>query len=367
MSATFQEFLQLLESAIENQASDVHLKAYSTPAFRIHGNLHSIDTSPTSPEWIEELIPHILPDHFQPQLDSRSEVDFAWSTATQERFRINIFRQRGEWALALRHVQSKIPDFDSLHLSPAIQNLANYSNGIVLLAGATGQGKSTTLAALLQSINQARPCHIITLEDPIEFLFSDELARIEQREIGIDTPSFHEGLRSVLRQDPDVIMIGEMRDANSFQSAIHAAETGHLVFSTLHTSTPSEGIARILEFFPSQERDFIRLQLASNLRAIACQRLIQSTHEFRVPAIELLVNSPAVQSLIHKNDLKLLPDAIKAGAGEGQISFNRSLLQLHQDGLISKETALAASDHPQALQMEMQGIIIEENKRILRR
>jgi len=246
-----------------------------------------------------------------------------------------------------------------------LKQIAEAPRGIVLVSGATGCGKSTSLAAMIEHINESSKKHVITLEDPIEYVFEDNQSVIEQREIGLDTASFTMGLKHILRQDPDIIMIGEMRDGISVTAAINSADTGHLVLSTVHTTNASQGVSRVLEFFKADEREQVRRQLAATLKAIVCQRMVPSIEGSVIPAQEILMNTPIVRKLIEENRLDKLSAAIETGTEDGMLSFNQHLFQLVKDGKITKEAALAKASNPQALEMNFQGIFLDEARRIL--
>jgi twitching motility protein PilT len=250
-------------------------------------------------------------------------------------------------------------------LLPVLKDLASSPRGIVLVAGSTGSGKSTTLAAMLQHINATVKKHVITLEDPIEFVFDDNQCTIEQREIGLDTMSFQEGLKHILRQDPDIIMIGEMRDSISFQAAMSAADTGHLVLSTLHTTNAAQSVTRILDFFRADEREQVRRQLAGTLQAVVCQRMVNTIAGSVTPAIEILINTGTVKKLIEENRLDKLGAAIETGSEDGMQNFNQALFQLVKDRKVSEKEALAKATNAQALEMNFKGIFLDEGRRIL--
>jgi twitching motility protein PilT len=258
-----------------------------------------------------------------------------------------------------------VPSFEQLGLLEQIKLIAESPRGIVLVAGSTGSGKSTTLAAMLEHINANFKKHVITLEDPIEFVFEDNQSVIEQREIGLDTVSFHQALKNVLRQDPDIIMIGEMRDAISFGAAMSAADTGHLVLSTLHTTTAAQSITRILDFFKADEREQVRRQLAGTLRGVICQRMVPMLDGKLIPALEILINSPLVRKMLEENRLDKLTAAIETGVDDGMITFNQSLFNLVKEGKVSQKDALAKASNPQALEMNFKGIFLNEGGRIV--
>jgi len=299
------------------------------------------------------------------RLEEDREIDFSYFIPGIGRFRTNLFQQRGHWAFAMRHVKTNVPSFEQLGLLEQIKKIAESPRGIVLLAGSTGCGKSTTLAAMIEHINGNLKKHIITLEDPIEFVFEDNQSVIEQREVGLDTQSFHHALKHVLRQDPDIIMLGEMRDAVSFAAAMSAADTGHLVLSTLHTTTASQSINRILDFFKAEEREQVRRQLAATLRGVICQRMITTVENTMTPALEILINSPLVKKMLEENRLDKLAAAIETSADDGMITFNQSLFNLVKSGRVSEKEALAKASNPQALEMNFKGIFLNEGGRIV--
>jgi twitching motility protein PilT len=281
------------------------------------------------------------------------------------RFRTNLFQQRGQWCLAMRHVKTRVPSFEDLGLLEQIKKIAESPRGIVLLAGSTGCGKSTTLAAMVEHINANFKKHLITLEDPIEYVFEDNQCVIEQREVGLDTLSFHHALKHVLRQDPDIIMIGEMRDSISFTSAMSAADTGHLVLSTLHTTNASQSVSRILDFFKADEREQIRRQLSGTLQAVVCQRMVATLAGSMTPALEIMINTPTVKKLIEENRLDKLAAAIETGGEDGMLNFNQALFNLVKQGKVSEQEALSKATNPQALEMNFKGIFLDEGRRIL--
>jgi twitching motility protein PilT len=265
----------------------------------------------------------------------------------------------------MRHVRSSVPSFAQLGLPETIKTIAEEHRGIILVAGSTGSGKSTTLAAMLEHVNNNFKKHIVTLEDPIEFVFEDNQSVIEQREVGLDTQSFRHALKHVLRQDPDIIMLGEMRDDTSVLAAMSAADTGHLVISTLHTTTAAQSVTRIMDFFKADEREQVRRQLASTLRAVVCQRMVPSLDGKMVPSTEIMINSPMVRKLIEENRLDKLSAAIETGGDDGMMSFNQCLFNLVKSGKISEKEALSKASNPQALEMNFKGIFLNEGGRIL--
>jgi twitching motility protein PilT len=358
-------FRRILTAAVEGGASDIHLKIGTPIIFRINRKLLNVDGPMPTEEWMNSVVEQIVPRHTKQILETHHECDFSYFLPGVGRFRTNCFYQRGQACLAMRFVKTQVPSFEELGLLPILRSIAESPRGIVLLAGATGCGKSTTLAAMIEHINANSRKHIITLEDPIEYVFEDNQSILEQREVGLDTPSFPDGLRHVLRQDPDVIMIGEMRDATSFSAAMSAADTGHLVLSTLHTTNASQSVGRILDFFKPDEREQIRRQLSATLQAVVCQRMVPTIAGSMRPALEIMINTGTVRKLIEENRLEKLAAAIETGGEEGMLNFNQSLFQLVKDGIVSQKEALAKATNAQALEMNFQGIFLTEGKRIL--
>jgi len=358
-------FHRILKIAVDGGASDIHLKIGTPVVFRINRQLVAIECPLPTQEWTNKVVQNITPDHLKAKLNAEREVDFSYYEPGIGRFRTNLFQQRGQWALAMRYVKTQVPSFEDLGLLPQIRQLAESPRGIVLVAGSTGSGKSTTLAAMMEHVNANFKKHVITLEDPIEFVFEDNQSVIEQREVGLDTLSFHQALKNVLRQDPDIIMIGEMRDATSFTAAMSAADTGHLVLSTLHTTNAALSVTRVLDFFKAEEREQVRRQLAGCLQGVVCQRMVTNVSGTMTPALEIMVNSPTVKKLIEENRLDKLSAAIETGGDDGSLSFNQSLFQLVKDGKVSQKEALAKASNPQGLEMNFKGIFLDEGKRIL--
>ena len=358
-------FQKILKIAIDGGASDVHLKIGTPVIFRINRELIAVECPFPTAEWINKIVAAITPDHLKKRLEEDREVDFSYFIPGLGRFRTNLFQQRGQWALSMRYVKTIVPSFEQLGLLEQIKLIAESPRGIVLVAGATGCGKSTTLAAMIEHINGNFKKHIITLEDPIEFVFEDNQCVIEQREVGLDTQSFHHALRNVLRQDPDIIMLGEMRDAISFAAAMSAADTGHLVLSTLHTTTAAQSVNRILDFFKADEREQVRRQLAATLRGVICQRMVTNVENKMTPALEILINSPLIRKMIEENRLDKLAAVIETSADDGMITFNQSLFNLVKSGRVTEKEALAKASNPQALEMNFKGIFLNEGGRIV--
>ncbi|MBE7500271.1 MAG: PilT/PilU family type 4a pilus ATPase [Verrucomicrobiales bacterium] len=358
-------FHRILQTAIDGGASDVHVKIDGPIIFRINRQLVAIEAPVPTQEWLDRVVDAIVPRHARMRLDTDREVDFSYAVPGVGRFRTNVFQQKGQWCLAMRYVKVKVPSFEELNLLPTLKGLAESPRGILLISGSTGCGKSTTLAAMVEHINTGFKKHIITLEDPIEYVFEDNQSVIEQREIGLDSLSFEMGLKHILRQDPDIIMVGEMRDAISFMAAINAADTGHLVLSTLHTTNASQAIGRILDFFKPDERDQVRRQLAATLRAVVCQRMVGKVGGGVIPALEIMINTPTVRKLLEENRTEKLPAAIETGVDDGMQTFNQALFNLVKQGRVTEKEALAKATNPQTLEMNFKGIFLDEARRIL--
>jgi len=349
-------------------ASDLHLKAGRKPFFRIKTALKEMsDEEVLTSQDIERYAFSIMNEKQRNFFSEHMEMDLATETPDAGRFRVNIFRQRGNVGIVMRRIKSVIPSFEELGLPQVLASISDFSTGLVLLAGPTGCGKSTTLAAMIEYINQNRDAmHIVTIEDPIEFVYTDKNCLIDQREVGIDTLSFHDALKRVLREDPDIILIGELRDVETFESAIRACETGHLVFSTLHTVGTLTTINRILDFFPQQQHDMVRKILAYNLRATCCQKLLpRKDGTGMIPACEIMVVTPVISRLIMENKIGKIPSAISADKETGMQTFNQHLVKLIQSDKITKETGFEASPSPNALEMNLRGIYLDEETRII--
>jgi twitching motility protein PilT len=358
-------FHRILQTAIDGGASDVHLKIGGPVIFRINRQLIAIEAPNPTAEWMQEVVEHMVPRHLKKRLEDDHEVDFSYFVPGVGRFRTNLFQQRGEYCLSMRYVKIQVPSFEELGLLEVLKRLAESPRGIVLISGSTGCGKSTTLAAMVEHINATFKKHIITLEDPIEFVFEDNQSVIEQREVGLDTLSFSQGLKHILRQDPDIIMIGEMRDAISFSAAMSAADTGHLVLSTLHTTNAAQSVGRILDFFKADERDQVRRQLSATLQAVVCQRMVTTISGGVTPALEIMINTATVRKLIEENRLDKLHAAIETGVDDGMQNFNQALFNLVKERKITEKEALAKASNPQALEMNFKGIFLDEARRIL--
>ncbi|MCZ7645999.1 MAG: type IV pilus twitching motility protein PilT [Planctomycetota bacterium] len=349
---------QLLIELGQRGGSDLHLKTGRPPLFRVHGDLMPQTTFPEiSAEDMRDLLFRLMGPERSRIFEQELEADFSYEIPSFARFRVNAFVQRGQIGAVMRLIPLDVPTIDGLGLPPVMKTLCDHPNGLVVVTGPTGSGKSTSLAAMIQYINQNYQHHIITIEDPIEFVYADELATINQRELGLDTHELHRALRAALRQDPDVILMGEMRDAETIHFAITAAETGHLVFSTLHTNDAKQSLDRILDTFEGPEANQVRMQLALVLRGVLCQRLLKrSDGQGRVPTIEIMLNTSHVKQLIEEGATRDLEKAMSEGAHYGMQTFNQSLYQLYKQGLVSEEEALATSSAPEDLKLLMKGI-----------
>ncbi|MFP6905196.1 MAG: PilT/PilU family type 4a pilus ATPase [Verrucomicrobiota bacterium] len=354
------EFRDILASGVASGASDWHLKENGPVCLRISGEIIPHDFV-TSREYLGEVISRIATVQTIAKYEEIGDADFAFEEKDIGRFRVNVHRQRGTMSLTLRHVKDQVPDLKTLRLPEIILPLSEARNGIIFVTGSTGSGKSTTLACMLQHLNQNFRRHIITIEDPIEYNFIDDNCIIEQREVGLDTVSFDSALRHALRQDPDVIVLGELRNRDSFETALAAAETGHLVMTTLHTSNASQSIGRILDFYPFEERDGVRKNLAANLRAVICQRLVPKIGRGVVPINEVLINTPIVTQLIEDGDIPRLDAAIENGVKDGMQNFNMALIDLVKNNDVEEETALKFASNAETLKMNLKGIFLSQS------
>jgi len=340
---------KLLVSLVKENVSDLHFKAGSPPLVRMQGELVPANLRKLTPQDTETLAKSLLSQREWEAFQSKSEYDTSYSVAGVSRFRVNVFRQRGSIAIVLRVIPYTVPSIEDLGLPEKVKELALEPRGLILVTGITGSGKSTTLAAMINHLNAIKKAHIITIEDPIEFLYEDRLCSINQREVGKDTENFSTALRAALRQDPDIILLGEMRDTETISIAIKAAETGHLVMSTLHTTDAASTINRIIDSFPPHQQLQIRLQLSANIKGIISQRLLpKKDGKGRVVAVELLISTKTIQAYIEEPEkTALIKDAIEAGRSQyGMQSFDQALTDLYNAGKISIETALSASDNP---------------------
>ena len=350
----------LLKIAMERKASDLHLKVGNFPHVRVDGELVPLSDQPRiSAEDMLNMAFSMMSNRQKQKFKENAELDMAYGVAGLGRFRVNVFQQRGNVGLVLRVIPTKIKPLDELFLPKIIDQICEEQRGLVLVTGVTGSGKSTTLAAMIDKINSTRPEHIMTIEDPIEFLHRDKKGFVNQREVEVDTPSFGSALRASLRQDPDTILVGEMRDLETIQTALHAAETGHLVFSTLHTLDAVETINRIISVFPPPEQKQIRMQLAAVLKAVVSQRLVKRADgPGRVPAVEVLVTTAYIREcIVTPEKTRAIKEALAAGVSQyGMQTFDQSLYDLYTKGLISYETALENASNPDDFKLRVQGI-----------
>ncbi|SIN83529.1 twitching motility protein PilT [Singulisphaera sp. GP187] len=360
---------KLFRMVMKYKGSDLHLKVGLSPSMRLGGVLRQMQMPLLTKEDMERLMFPILTPRQKHILDDEGGVDFAhiiFDGELETRFRVSLFRARGRLSLVARRVNNSIPNFEKLGLPPVMAEITQYEQGIIILAGVTGSGKSTTIASMLQYINERERMHILTLEDPIEFTFSDSKSIINQREIGIDVKDWHKALKDAVRQDPDIILVGEMRDQETFGAAMHAAETGHLVFGTIHASSAPSTISRILDLFPREMHAPLRQNLAFNLKAIVAQKLLITTKELqaqgitRVPTNEIMRTNPTVRKLILNEEDTKLGDAIRIGKEEGMQDFTESLRQLVVNERIERATAFEVAPSVETLKMALKGINIAQ-------
>lgn len=350
---------EMLAEMLRTKASDLHLRVGLKPTLRTDGTLRQIETQPVSMEEMEGVLNQIITEDQKARFFKRNEMDLALSVSKMGRFRINIYRQRGTVGVAIRAVNTLVPTFEELNLPLVLRDIANNRRGMVIVTGTTGSGKSTTLASMIEHINSTRAENIVTIEDPIEYIYRDKRSIISQREVGGDTESFASALRHSFRQDPDVILIGEIRDMDTMSIASTAADTGHFVLTTLHTLNAIETINRIVSFFPPHQHQHIRLILAATLKAIVCQRLLpRSDGPGRVPAVEVLVNNSSVREyIVDPMKTPLIIELIESGSIQyGMQSFDQSIMKLYKAGLISYEEAISQTTSPDDFELRVKGI-----------
>jgi twitching motility protein PilT len=353
------EIDKYFKAAVKSEASDLHLKVGMPPIMRISSKLKKTTGEPMTEQRVEELVFEIMSPKQKQYFLENGALDFAYQVGPTDRFRINAFRQRNFVSMSARRISSKIPPFEKLHLPPVIEKIAAETHdGLVLVVGPTGSGKSTTIASMIDYINRTRAAHIVTIEDPLEFLHVDQKSMVSQREIGIDVPNYEQALRSLMRQDPDIVLVGEMRDQETLTAAMRAAETGHLVFGTLHANNAAQTIQRILDLFPQEERDLARSTFALTIRAIVSQQLLPGIRPEspRVPAVEVLIRTPIIRKLISEEREGDIPSAIRAGSGEGMIDYTSSLCRLVEEEWIDLRVALDYAPNVEELKMAMKGI-----------
>ncbi|MDG3005310.1 type IV pilus twitching motility protein PilT [Paludisphaera mucosa] len=360
---------KLFRMCIKYAGSDLHLKVGMPPSMRLSGVLRQMQLPPLTSSDMERLMFPLLSPRQRGILDEEGGVDFAhlvFDGDVETRFRVNLFKQRGRLSLVARRVNNKIPSFEALHLPAVLADITQYDQGIVILAGVTGSGKSTTIASMLQYVNERERMHIVTIEDPVEYTFKDDKSIINQREVGIDVIDWDTALKHAVRQDPDIILVGEMRDRETFSAAMHAAETGHLVFGTIHAGTAPSTIGRLLDLFPRDMHSSLRQSLAFNLKAVIAQKLLPTTKEWadkgvgRVPTNEIMRINPTVKKLILNEDDNKLGDAIRIGKEEGMMDFTESLRQLVVAEKIERAVAFEVAPQPESLKMALKGITINQ-------
>jgi twitching motility protein PilT len=362
---------KLFRMVMKYKGSDLHLKVGLAPAMRLAGVLRQMQLPALSAADMERLMFPLLTPRQMEILENTGGIDFAHivvdANGDETRFRVNLFRQRGRLSLVARRVNTSIPDFEGLGLPAVLGEIASHDQGIIILAGVTGSGKSTTIASMLQYVNRNERCHVVTIEDPIEFTFKDDKCIINQREVGIDVLDWNTALKHAVRQDPDIILVGEMRDQETFSAALHAAETGHLVFGTIHASSAPSTISRILDLFPKEMHSAMRQNLAFNLKAIIAQKLLPTTKEWaastgqtRVPLVEIMRMNPTVKKLILNEDDIKLGQAIRLGKEEGMVEFTESLRQLVVAEKVERATAFEVAPNPETLRMVLKGIQLPE-------
>ena len=339
----------LLRLVVDEGASDLHLSVGAPPAVRLNGRLLKLEVRPLTPEDTETLARAITSEANLQRVNQDGSVDFGFSFRDADRFRVSVYRERGNLALALRAVPKKMMSLEEIGMPPAVRQLLELPRGLILVTGPTGSGKTTSLASMLDVINATTDHHIITIEDPIEYFHTHQRGIVNQRELGVDVPSFADGLRRALRQDPDVILVGEMRDLETMETAITAAETGHLVFSTLHTTGAARTVDRIVDAFPEGSKEQIRVQLAANLKAVLSQLLLPRIDKpGRIAVFELMINTPSIAALIRDNKTFRITNDILTGSKYGMVSLETSLAQLYLDGIISYEQVMTKAQDPQA-------------------
>jgi twitching motility protein PilU len=348
----------LLIHMASRQASDLYLKTEAPPTLRIAGQLAPLGETPLTHAAVEQLAGQMMQPRHKREFEERQQVNLAYYTPALGRYRVNIYTQRSSPAVVIRRIKSEIPTFGELRLPKAIGDLAMAPRGLVLVTGPTGSGKSTTLAAMIDYRNRNAPGHIVTIEDPIEFVHADHQSLVSQREVGTDCDSFNAALRDALRQTPDVILIGEMRDVESATAAVHFAETGHLVLSTLHSINASQTIERILHFFPQENHDNVQLQLSLNLLGVLSQRLIpRRDGEALVLAVELMLATPHIRDLLKKGSVGGIRAAMQTGGQEGMQTFDQAVYGLIQEGVIDTESGMQFADSPNDVRLRLRGLV----------
>jgi len=346
----------MLEAMVEREASDLYLTVDSPPMLRVEGVTSPLGSERLTPQRVEGLANSVMTDRQRAAFDEKLEMNLAIASDRLGRFRVNCFRQRGAVSVVIRQIKAKVPTLEELGLPPILQTIVLSRRGLVLVVGATGSGKSTTQAAMIDYRNETTTGHILTVEDPIEFVHAHKKCIVNQREVGFDTVSFNEALRNTLRQAPDIILIGEVRDLETMEAAITFAETGHLCLATLHSNNANQAIERVMNFFPVARHAEIYLQLSLNLRGIISQRLVAGVDGKRVAALEILIDTPYIRDLIKKGEIDTLKEAMEGSTQEGGQTFDQALLQLYSDGRIDEEQALANADSANNLRIRIKNI-----------
>ena len=346
-----------LRQSVSVGASDVHICEGERPAIRVHGQIKRINLPPLTSEDIDFVIKTVAPLHLKDRITRFFDIDFSYEIKGCSRFRINMSRQLGKTSMVIRAIPYHIKSFSELSLPLTLTEFSKFNNGLVLFTGPTGSGKSTSIASLLEYVNRTAPKHIITIEDPVEFIFTNNKSIISQRQLLIDTPSFFDGVKYALRQDPDIILIGEIRDRETVEAALNAAETGHLVVSTIHTNDAVQSITRLINLFDPHEREYVRGQIATTLRATVSQKLVPSADGTqRYPATEILVVTPTVRDFIERDNLEQIYGLVKNGKFNNMITMNASLYKLFEEGKIAQDTAIEFSDNKAELEQMLRGV-----------
>ena len=355
MESSF-DIILLLRKAVAIGASDIHLQVGEHPALRINGKINRVNMPILTEEDLEWTFKNLIPAHFKDKLDYVFDLDFAHEVLGCSRFRVNLSRRLGRCGLVIRTIPYNIKTTEELNLPEAIEQFSLLNNGLVLITGPTGAGKSTTIASLIDHINKYFPKHIITIEDPVEFIFTNKKSIVSQRQVLIDTPSFPDGIKYALRQDPDVIFVGEIRDRETVSAALKAAETGHLVYATIHTTDAVQTVNRIINMYEPSDRDFVRNQVAQVLRGTVSQKLVPlADGSGRRPVCELLVVTPTIKDLIQKDNLEDIYNLIKKGSFDDMLTMNDSIYKLYEQGLITEDVAMDYSDNKIELQQMIRG------------
>lgn len=348
------EMAELLQLVVEEGCSDLHIEVGAPPMVRMHGDMTPLDCEPLTPNDTERLVKSIASEGHIQQIQEVGSADFGFGYADKARFRVSAFKQKGFYGIVLRQIPNKLLTFEQIGLPATVKELLYKPRGLILVTGPTGSGKSTTLASMLNIINEERPCHIITVEDPIEFYHTHKRSMVMQREVGSDTISFQDALRRALRQDPDIILVGEMRDLETIEAAVTAAETGHLVFGTLHTTGAARTVDRIVDAFPTNQQEMVRTQLAASLEAVISQVLLPRCDKpGRVAAFEIMVKTPSIQALIRDNKTFRITSELQTGAKYGMFTLDTHLINLHMQGRISYEECVNMSQDAEAVRTKI--------------